>query len=129
MARYPTVEQLIEINKQVLIEIKVRKADRSALLLGGKKILENIIKDVKKEKGNVYDKAVVLLRELIQRHPFESGNRRTALVTTAAFLKANNKKIKVVHDVNILQGIREGFYKEAEIKKWLRGGRIRAFKR
>jgi death-on-curing family protein len=127
--KYPTVEELIEINKRVLQEIKVKKADRSALTLSGKGILEIIVNDMKMNKGDTYDKAIVLLKGIIQRHPFESGNRRTALVATAGFLNINDRKIKIVHDTSVLQGIREGYYRDKEIKEWIKGGKIRAFRR
>ena len=129
MIKYPTVEGIIEINKKVLEEIKVRKADRSKLFPSGKEILESIITKMKTKKGDVYGKAVILLKELIRKHPFESGNRRTAFVSVTAFLKINSKKINITHNENILQGIRERYYNDIEIKKWLRGGKIREFKR
>jgi len=48
---YPSVENVVEINRKVLLEIKVRKADRSALMSLGRKILDSIIKDTKDEEG------------------------------------------------------------------------------
>lgn len=126
---YPTVEDVIEINKKVLQEIKVRKADRSALLHSGRAILESVIEDTKEKRGDIVDKTVILLRGIIQRHPFESGNRRTAFVAAKSFLEVNGKRLNIVHDINILQGIREGYYVDDEIKEWLRGGKIRAFER
>ncbi|MBI2084048.1 MAG: hypothetical protein HYT70_00300 [Candidatus Aenigmarchaeota archaeon] len=62
-------------------------------------------------------------------HPFESGNRRTAIVATASFLEVNSEKLNIIHDVNILQGVREIYYTDEEIKEWIRGGKIRAFER
>jgi prophage maintenance system killer protein len=112
-----------------LKEIKVKKADRSALMPSGRKILESLLKGVKDQEGDIFDKAVAFLRSITQRHPFESGNRRTALVVTAAFLEINNEKLNITHDINILQGIREEYYTDDEIKKWLKGGGIRAFER
>lgn len=127
--KYPTVKDLIEINKRVLSEIRVKKADRSAVLLGGRAVLQNIIEDVKRKKGDIFDKAVLLLKGLIQRHPFESGNRRTAIVSTASFLQVNEEELNISREINVLQGIREGYYTDGEIKNWLKGGEIRAFER
>ncbi len=127
--KYPTVKDLIEINKRVLSEIRVKKADRSAVLLGGRAVLQNIIEDVKRKKGDIFDKAVLLLKGLIQRHPFESGNRRTAIVSTASFLQVNGEELNISREINVLQGIREGYYTDGEIKNWLKGGEIRAFER
>ncbi len=127
--KYPPVDDIIEMNKRVLQEIKVKKADRSALMPLGKVIVEKIIKDMKSKRGDIFDKAVVLLKGLIQRHPFQSGNRRTAVVATASFLEVNGEKLNITHDVNILQGIREGYYTDNEIKDWMKGGEMRAFER
>ena len=127
--KYPSVEDIIQTNKKVLQEIKVKKADRSALMLSGRKILESIIEDMKPTSGDVFDKAIVLLKGIIQKHPFESGNRRTAFVATLSFLEVNGEKVNIIHDTNILQGTREGYYTNIEIKQWLKGGKIRAFER
>jgi len=69
------------------------------------------------------------LKGIIQRHPFESGNRRTAFVATTYFLEVNGEKLNITHDVNILQGIREGYYTDNEVKVWLKGGKTRVFER
>ena len=127
--RYPTIDDIIEINKNVLQEIKVKKADRSALALSGKRMLEKIIEDMKNKKGGTFDKAVVLLKGVIKSHAFASGNRRTALVATVSFLEVNDKKLNISHDISIFQGIRESYYTDDEIKKWLKGGKIHEFKR
>lgn len=126
---YPSIEDIIEINKRVLQEIKVKKADRSRLMLSGRQILESMFRDVEANEGDVFDKAVILLKGIIQRHPFESGNRRTAISVTSSFLENNGEKLNITRDVNILQGMRENYYTHDEIKEWLKGGKIREFKR
>ena len=130
MVKYPTVELLILTNKRVIEETKVTKAEKHGLLVD-KKILENIIKETKETKGDIYKKAAILLVWLVQKHPFESGNRRTAFLATVNFLEVNKTKVNINNDkiVNILQGIREGFYTSDEISKWLRGEDIHEFKR
>jgi death-on-curing family protein len=127
--QYPSIDDIIETNKKVLSEIKAKKADRSALMPTGKSVIEAVLKDAKNKKGDIFDKAVVLVSGLIQRHPFESGNRRTALATTASFLEVNGENLNIAHDINILKGIRERYYTDVEMKEWLMGGEIRAFER
>ncbi len=126
---YPFVDDIREVNKKVLQEIKVKKADRSALMPGGKLIIETILKETKEKEGDIFDKAVILLKGLVQRHPFESGNRRTAMVVTASFLEVNEQRLNIAHNVKVLQGIREDYYQDDEIKSWLKGGEIRDFER
>ncbi len=72
-----------------------------------------------------------LLKGLVQAHAFASGNRGTAFVVVENFLVYNSKKSGITNQANahILQGIREGYYSDSEIKKWLMTGEIRKFKR
>lgn len=127
---YPTAEKIIEFNFLILKLIKVKKADKSVVLSYGK--INEIIDICKKEKGNLYDKAAILLKEIIQKHPFASGNRRTAFVVAKDFLLKNNAKFGISDDptqAKIMIGIREHFYTNEEIKEWIQNGKIREFKR
>jgi len=131
MARiiYPSVSDLIEVNRIVLEQIKVSKADRSGLLAGGMGILEETVKKMQNKKGDIYDKVMVLFEGIIRNHPFSSGNRRTGIVSTAAFMEVNGKELNIVKETGIIQGVRERYYKKSEIKKWLKGGEVREFDR
>jgi prophage maintenance system killer protein len=80
----------------------------------------------------VYDRALVLLKGLIQKHPFSSGNRRTAFIVTKDFILSNNERFKIKDDpkhARVMQGIREQYYSDEEIKEWIQHGKIREFKR
>lgn len=127
---YPTPEKIIEYNLLVLSVIKVKKSDK-ADVLSYQRIL-NCVEGCKNAEGDVYDKAVYLMKCLIQQHPFASGNRRTAFIVTKDFLLKNKAKFKVKDDpkyARVMLGIRENFYKDEEIKEWLKTGDIREFKR
>ena len=77
----------------------------------------------------LYDKAAVLLTELVRAHAFASGVRRTAYVATMSFLRTNGQHPSVIPDPKILTGVREDFYAQDEIKEWLKGNAIRKFTR
>ncbi len=124
---YPSVDELIETNKRVLREIRVKKADRHRVL--SRASLEAAFQSAKAEEGDVYDKAAILLTEMVRGHAFASGVRRTAYVVTISFLRTNGERPRVIHDPKILAGIREGFYTLGEVKDWLRGNAIRKFAR
>ena len=127
---YPSAEKIIEYNKVFLKEIKVKKADQPKVLSYLK--IKDIIEECKNLKGSIYDKSAILLKGLIQKHPFTSGNRRTALFTALTFLKKNNVDTKIKDDpkhAKILTGIREDFYTHKEISNWLENGKIKEFKR
>jgi len=127
---YPTEDKIAEFNLLVINLIKVRKADKSEVLSYSKLI--NIIDRCKEKDGDIYDKAVTLLKGVVQEHPFASGNRRTAFVTTKYFLSINKKKLGIKDQekqARVMQGIREDYYEDQEIKEWIKNGKIREFKR
>ncbi|TMI23167.1 hypothetical protein E6H36_11335 [Candidatus Bathyarchaeota archaeon] len=124
---YPSVDELIETNRRVLREISVKRAVRHRVLSRPK--LEAATQKMRAEEGDLYDKAAVLLTELVRGHAFASGVRRTAYVATVSFLRTNDEHPSVAHDPRILTGIREGFYTVEETKDWLRGNAVRQFTR
>ena len=94
--------------------------------------LKGLIEDCKNKEGDIYDKAVTLLKGLIQKHAFASGNRRTAFVVTKEFLLNNQAKFRIKNDpkyAKVMLGIREHYYSEDEIKEWIRNGEIKEFRR
>src|SRR3989344_605858 len=127
---YPTTEKIVEYNILVLSIIKTKKADKPSVLSKSK--LMTVIMDSKHIDGDAYDKAVVLLKGLVQKHPFASGNRRTAFIVVKSFLLENGETFKIKDDPSLAKtmlGIREGYYSDADIKDWLKHGTIREFKR
>ena len=127
MVEYLSYDELVLINKEVLKEVKAKKADKFELLSRMKII--NVLESVEKKLGDVVDKAVALLKGLAQEHPFASGNRRTAVVAAIKLLKMNGHSVSFEHNPKILQGIRENYYSDVEIRDWLLGGDMREFKR
>ena len=130
MVVYPSVDKVIEFNALSLSVISIKKSDAAKVLSFSK--VEAAIDSCRKAKGSVLDKAVVLLKGLVQAHAFASGNRRTAFVATKYFLVMNNKRLGVKDsekNAKVLLGIREYFYSDEEIKEWLKNGKIRQFKR
>jgi len=124
---YPTIDDLIELNRRVLGEIRVKKADRHRVL--SRSGLEHLLRLAREQAGDAYEKAVTLLIGLVRTYPFASGNRRTAYLATMSFLEMNGEGANVVHDPKVLQGIREEFYTRDEIKAWLKGHEIKEFRR
>lgn len=127
---YLTPEKIVEFNFLALELIKVRKADKAEILSKSK--IREVITECEEKEGDVYDKAVVLLKGLIQKHPFASGNRRTAFIATKNFILINGHKFGVKDDphfAKVMQGIRENYYSNTDIKEWIQHGKIREFKR
>ncbi len=127
---YPSVEKIIEYNLLAISLFKVKKADKAQVISKERIVL--IVEACKQLDGDIYDKAVLLLNDLIKRHPFVSGNRRTAFIATKAFLTENHAMFNVTSDptqARVMTGIREGYYSNEEIKEWIKNGKIREFKR
>ena len=127
---YPSTDEIIEYNAFAITLFNVKKSDNSDLLSMSK--LKKAIQNCEKFKGDIYDKAATLLKEIVKVHAFASGNRRTAFITIKAFLLNNKARLRVKNDPNIarvMQGIREDYYELDEIKEWIKNGKIRKFKR
>lgn len=128
LLQYPSREQIIELNKQLLEKVRVKKADKHEVLLPS--AIEFVIEEVRMSYGDTYDKATILLVGLTQKfHIFGSGNRRTAFEATRVFLVLNGEEFRAEVNPRAMQGIREGFYSKKEIKEWLKGNGIREFNR
>lgn len=121
--KFPTIDEIIDVNRRVLEEILVKKADRHQVLSRAK--LKLILDDAKKVNEDVYGPATELLFGIVRGHPSASGVRRTAVTVTSVFLKLNGAMTEVPHDPDVLRGIREGFYNKSEVKEWLKGHGIR----
>ena len=93
MVKYPSVEKIIELNLLALSMIRAKKADQACVLSRGK--LSQALEESKNFEGDIYDKAVILLKGIVQKHAFASGNRRTAFLAAKYFLMANKAAINL----------------------------------
>ncbi len=107
--RYLTAEEIIEINKRVLKEVNVKRADSHRV--ASRQKIEHALAEVQKQEGDAYWKAATLLVGLTRAHAFDSGNRRTAYAATKVFLQANGKRLDLEVEPRVLTGIRKGFIK------------------
>lgn len=85
----------------------MKKADKPVVL--NKPKLFEIVEECQNTQGDVYDKAVILLTGIIKKHPFASGNRRTAFLVMKDFLLDNNVRCGVPNNsenARVLLGIR-----------------------
>ncbi len=128
--KYPSVQKIIEFNVLALNLIKAKKADKPELKSRQK--LVGVLEECKKSHGDVFDKSVILLKGLVQKHAFASGNRCTAFLAVKYFLLENKANFEPKTDslqAKVLLGIRENYYSDEEIKEWLKHGKIKEFVR
>lgn len=73
-----------------------------------------------------------MIYELTRIHAFESGNKRTAFLTTKKYVLKNEGKFNMpdsINNVKVMIGIRENYYSLDEIKEWIKNGKIKEFRR
>ena len=127
---YPTPSRISEYNLLVLSLLPAKKKDSSKILSYTK--LVNIIENCKDTQGDLYDKAVFLLKGLVIGHAFASGNRRTAFIAAKQFVVENGGKFNIKDEpfiAKVMVGVRERYYTDEEIKEWIKNGTIREFDR
>jgi len=120
---YPTKHSVIYTNEIINI-MSNRKADQHKLLRPDS-FIDIIIKKSQDIKGDLYDKAAILLFNLVTMHGFASGNKRTGFITTLHFITQNGGRIRVKNfnkAERIIRNIRK--FETDEIAVWLRTGGI-----
>jgi prophage maintenance system killer protein len=126
----PSVEEIQYYNTIAIEMFRKSKHDEAKII--NVSYIEKAIEKVKNKQGNLYDKAALMLYELTQIHAFESGNNRTAFLTTKKFVIKNEGKFKIpdsTNNVKVMIGIRENYYSLNEIKEWIKNGKIKEFRR
>ncbi len=70
----------------------------------------------------IFDKAGALIHSFIQNHPFNDGNKRTALAVTVRFLYKNGYILIHPEDetVKFTLDVQKHNYKLADISSWLK---------
>lgn len=120
--KYPTFEAIVEFNRQEVT------SSSEQYKLEDENRLRKILEDVKKQgeelsiKEALIKKASFLLFRITSVQPFHEGNKRTAYVTTKAFLNANGFSIRVSKEevFEILEGIVFGRINLNHVEQWLK---------
>lgn len=122
MISYLALEEVLAIRDTVMKETGGRKGildfalfhsaiERPKATFGGEDLYPTI-----------FDKAGALIHSLIQNHPFNDGNKRTALAVTVRFLYKNGYIL--IHPeeetIQFTLDVQKHKYKFAEISSWLK---------
>jgi hypothetical protein len=119
---YPSVDDVIDAN---ILSLDLSGDKHAPKLLGSRKGIQTVLDEVKaaEEKGLSYQ-AALLMKRLIYRHFFDSGNHRTAYAVAKMFLGRNGRLLSVTrfeHAYGFIRGIDA---KEIEeIQGWIEHGR------
>lgn len=98
--RYLSAAEVIRMNVYIILELSPKE------MVGVKEpeALEALIALPKQEVfgkelyPTIFEKAAILLINLIKRHPFFNGNKRTAVIACVSFLKYNNFNLEMSQD-------------------------------
>ena len=127
---YPTVDEIQYYNTIAIEMFRKSKSDQAKTI--SVSYIQKAIDKTKMNPGDIYDKAARLLIELTRIHAFESGNKRTAFLSTKKFVLKNEGKFNIpdtINDVKVMIGIRENYYSQNEVKEWIMNGKIKKFER
>lgn len=127
---YPTVELITYYNTIAIEMFRKSKHDQAITIEAA--FIRNAIETVQNAEGDLHDKAAVLLQRLTQAHAFESGNKRTAFLSTKKFVLMNHGKFNIPDSINnakVMIGIRENYYTRTELRMWIEHGKIKEFRR
>lgn len=97
MTRYLSVNEVIEINKNVVI----RYNDKEPIGVKSLPLLESAINNPRQSAfgedayPTIFHKATALFESLAKNHAFQSGNKRTAFSCLVIFLHMNGIKLKM----------------------------------
>jgi len=119
--KYPRVNQIISYNKLILNHFKVKRKDSHQVLSKSK--IGSAIQSARVKRGDVEDKAAVLMRRLSLGHPFSAGNRRTAYFSANKMIGLNKGYLlakKRDKQVELQRKIRYRKIDDKGIAKWLR---------
>lgn len=89
--KYLTVKDIIKINAKLITTVSsgelIGLKDASALDMAVNQPQQEVFGE--ELYPTIYDKAAILAINLAKRHPFQNGNKRTALVSMITFLMMN----------------------------------------
>jgi len=111
----PSIDEIIEINKKVGGET-ISRGDLEFLIT---KIESKYAdKDLKKQMAKI---AAILWMDIIQKHPFIDGNKRTATEAVMLFLQKNNFALEtpLAGKVYVSLSIANNETRYEELVKWI----------
>ena len=76
-----------------------------------------------KPRSSIFELAAALCVGLAKNHPFNDGNKRTALLTTRAFLYLNGQELEPSQkdEVATLVAVADGSLDESALALWIKG--------
>lgn len=98
--RYLTVKDIVKINAKLITKVSAGELigikDAAALDMAVNQPQQEVFGEAL--YPTIYDKASILAINLAKQHPFQNGNKRTALVSMITFLMMNGYTISFTQE-------------------------------
>lgn len=125
---HPTVQDILTAHEVVKEKSRVRTDGFRSSQGSGLDNIQDVLEEARQE-NDLYRAAAIYLQRLIEKHPFQDGNKRTAVMVADRFLEENNEVFqphKVQETEEIYDVIKWDLnsMKTREIAHWLRTGEL-----
>ncbi|PSG98658.1 MAG: hypothetical protein BRC29_00850 [Nanohaloarchaea archaeon SW_7_43_1] len=87
---HPSIQDILTAHEVVKENSRVRTEGLKGSREKGLERIQEVLEDARSE-DDVYGSAAIYLQKLIEKHPFNDGNKRTAVMITDRFLQENNE--------------------------------------
>lgn len=89
---HPTIQDVLTAHEVVKENSEVRTEGFKRSQEEGLRKIGEVVAEAR-EREHIYIVAAVYLKELIDKHPFSDGNKRTAVMITDRFLEENGEEL------------------------------------
>ena len=126
MIKYLTYQQVIFIHDDLLKNFGGLFGIRDKNLLLSALEMPKVAFGNKKIHPSIFEKAAAYLYHLVQNHPFNDGNKRTAYVVVLVFLEINHATIKFKIDdlEQIVLDVANGKLNKIQLAHFFKYGKI-----
>jgi len=90
MTWHPSVQDVLTAHEVVKENSRVRTEGFRRSQEAGVEAIREVLEQARQE-DDTYSSAAIYLKKLIEKHPFNDGNKRTAVMITDRFLEENNE--------------------------------------
>ena len=124
MTKYLTVDQVVHLQGDLLTQFGGLPGIRDQNLLYSALEAPKMAFGGSEMYPSIFEKAAAYLYHLIKNHPFNDGNKRTAFVSTLAFLEINQVKIsfKISDLEEIVVEVANGHIGKKELARFFESG-------
>jgi len=121
MIWYPSIDDVIDVNIDCLDLTRDRHPHK---LRGSREGIQAIIDKVRQnENKGLSCQAALLMKKLVEYHPFDGANHRTAYIVAKMFLRRNGKRMRVAKLETAYPFIRNlGNKTLEEVQGWIENG-------